>query len=217
MKRTFFYTLLLCVFFLGAGKASAQDTLMVYNSWEAIFDQWPDTVIVNPDIEAYTPCTIDIDSRDKETKKTLDNAVAVALGDTIWLINTQWLKHNFSGDCKKMDCWVPLYFSAKVAFVQWTRYDANVGMSLLGAIFGDEELFNKDYETTIPELYLINFEDQVVEKIDHKVLSRLLSYYPDLQRRYEGMKDYKKTYMINTFFLDYINRLNDDPNVPYLF
>lgn len=217
MKRTVLYSLLFCVFALVGGKASAQDAVMVYNSWEAIFDQQSDTIIFNPHIEAYTPCTIEIIGENKDTRNILDNAVAVALGDSIWLINSNWLKKNFSGDCKKMDLWVPLFFSAKVAFVQWTKYDANVGMSLLGALFGDEDLFDKDYEATIPELYLINFEDQVVEEIDHKVLSRLLSDYPDLQRRYEGMKDYKKTYMINTFFLDYIDRLNADPNVPYLF
>jgi hypothetical protein len=48
-------------------------------------------------------------------------------------------------------------------------------------------------------------------------MSRLLEPYMDLRRRYESMRDYKETYMINNFFLQYVDRLNDDDSVPFLF
>lgn len=193
------------------------DTVYVYESWEAIFDQTPDAMLLNPDIEAFTPYDIDFTISDREQNRILhEETVALTVGDSIWLINTNWLRENFKGDCKKMIDWVPLYFSAKVAFIEWTDYKSSVGMSILGSLLGDPELFYDDPESTVGDLYMLDFDEGRVYKVDHKRLSKLLEPYHDLKVRYEGMKDYKKPYMIRTFFLEYINRLNDDPTVPFL-
>jgi hypothetical protein len=39
------------------------DSVYIYNSWEAILDQWPDTMLVDPEIVAVTPYDIIIGYR----------------------------------------------------------------------------------------------------------------------------------------------------------
>ena len=192
------------------------DSIYVYKSWEAIMEQWADTIIVNPEIEPYTQYDIAFYTNDKRTNRMLQNeAVALAVGDSIWYVNSFWLNENFSGDSGKMEDWAPLFFTEKIAFVQWGRYGPKFGLTLLGALLGDAELFN-DSEPRPGDLYLIEFDNASVENIDYKLLTQLLEAYPDLQRRYLMMKDYKKPYMVQYFFLEYVNRLNDDPSVPYI-
>ena len=219
MKRKL--TILFLLFIAAAVPTIAQDyhlrhdTVYVYQSWEAIFDQYPDTMLVNPSIEAYNQFDIHISTSDQQVNEMLeDDAVAVAIGDTLWLVSASWMQRNFKGDCNKMNAWVPLYFNEKIAFVQWQQYRSEVGMQLLGALLGDPELFDKDPEEMNGELYLIDFDLQRVYKLNHKVLSRLLDPYPDLLRRYVSMKDYKKQYMVESYFLEYIDRITADPTVP---
>ena len=91
------------------------DSLMVYQSWEAMFDGVADTIVINPAITAYSPYQVEFDGIKKPVNKMLkDETVAVALGDTLWYINSQWLKKNFKGDSKHMNYYVPLYFSGKI-------------------------------------------------------------------------------------------------------
>lgn len=193
------------------------DSVWVYNSWESIMEQQPDTLILNPDISAWTPYDIEFDTGDKNANKMLKKqTVAVAIGDTTWLISTHWLKNNFKGDAKKMDDYTLLFFNAKLAFVQCIPSHTSIGMTLLGSLLGDPELFSDDPYNNPADFYWLDFENKRVEKIDHKTLSRLLSVYPDLQRRFEQMADYKERYMVQSFFLDFVNRAERDPNYPFL-
>ncbi len=89
-------------------------------------------------------------------------------------------------------------------------------MALLGALLGDPELFSEDPWENPADFFWIDFENKRVDKIDHKKLSELLSVYPDLQRRFEQMRDYKKRYIIQSFFIDFIQRASRDPGYPYL-
>lgn len=187
------------------------DSLFVYESWESIFSGEADHLIINPEVDVYTPYDVEFDGIKKELNKILkDEAVAVAWGDSLWYINSQWLRKNFKGDCKKMRDYVPLYFSSKIAFVQWT------GTVVSKFMIQTFDLDVNDYLDN-GEIYLLNFENMMVEKVDSNRLSNLLSYYPDLQRRYDSMRDYKETYMIADFFLQYVQRISQDPNVPFLF
>ncbi len=185
------------------------DSLYVYMSWEAMFDGVPDTIIMNPEVDAYTPYEVEFDCIKKDLNKMVKNeAVAVALGDTLWFVNSKWIKSNFKGDCKKMDSYVPLYFSSKVAFVQWAGFTVPkffVSRTDIEACLDD------------PHLYLINFENAMVERITSDKLCEILDIYPDLKRRYMMMRDYDEEYMISDFFLQYVDRIGRDPSVPYLF
>ena len=213
MKKTLLLMIMALVCFgtIGAQDEAewpqVNDTLMVYKTWEAVFDGQPDAVVTNHFYAQEMPFEVYIGSDSERVSRLLDDEAAiVAQGDTVWFISARWLNDHFSGECRKMSDWVPLFFSAKVAFVQWGTY------SLMSGVFGG--LVDWDVK---PDLYLLDFATHKVEKVDHKVLSRLLSDYPDLQRRYESMKDYKKSHVIENYLMEYVDRLNDDPNVPYLF
>ena len=55
-----------------------------------------------------------------------------------------------------------------------------------------------------------------MRKVNHSYLSELLEDYHDLQMRYEGMKDYKKQYIIEDYFFKYIDRATGDVMHPYI-
>lgn len=218
MKPTHIALILLTLSAFISSNAKAQtDTIYIYESWEAIFDSEPDAMLLNPTIDAYTPFDIDFNINESSMNQALHNeTVALTVGDSIWMLNTHWLNKNFKGDCRRMDHWVPLYFSAKIAFVTWTDYQIGLGRALLGGLLGDPYLFADESQFDNGDIYIIDFDDARVYKLDHKALSKLLEPYRDLKVRYESMKDYKKRHIIRTFFMEYINRLNDDPNVPFI-
>ncbi len=204
MKTAYRYIVLLLLVALwlqatAQDHAEAHDTLYVYQSWESILDSQPDQVFYDPYIEAVTPYEIYI-VMDTEVANyvLLNETVAVALGDSIWLINSQWLNSNFEGDCRNMKLWVPLYFTAKLAFMEW------IGTNFFG--IPEEEA----------DIYYIDFARERVDKLDHKTLTALLERYPDLQRRYVAMKDYKKRHVIRFYFFEYLERVNADPTVPWI-
>ncbi len=190
------------------------DSIWVYNSWESMMDQWPDTLIVNPEVNLYTPYDIDFDAFDDDANRMLETqTVALSLGDSLWLVNSRYLKKNFSGDIKKMDNYVPLLFNAKMAFIECVPSYTDFGTALLGSFFG---MYVGDPFNDPPELYWINFENRKVEKVTHKNLPRIMEFYPDLQRRYEAMANRKDREVIKYFFYDFVRRAERDPSYPYL-
>ena len=46
--------------------------------------------------------------------------------------------------------------------------------------------------------------------MDYKFLLTLLDDYRDLRRCFEQMRDREEQYMINEFFLEYVERINSD-------
>ena len=148
-------------------------------------------------IETITPYDVVITTDDSRIS---DRVVAATLGDSIWLINTHYLRQNFGGDAKKLSDFVPLYFNEKVAFVV-----SDAAMSVKDILFGPSE----DY---YPEgdYFYIDFQNRKVLKVTPAVLSALLEDYHDLQMRYEGMKDYKKRHIIEDYFFKYVDRATQD-------
>lgn len=196
---------------------SVTDSLTVYKSWEAVFDCRPDTVLHQVNVEVYTPYDFKITPQGKKTQKMLkDEARIVTLGDSLWFINSDYLKREFKGDCKHFSRFVPLYFSSRIAFVQWQRGEPTVGGALLnmlvGGLFGlDAEIGMSDYYYgRVAPFYVIDFEHKRVEKVDYKYLLTLLDDYRDLRRRFEQMRDCEEQYMVNEFFLEYVDRLNSE-------
>ena len=138
------------------------DTIYFYNTWEQMFNEEPVIALVDPWIETITPYDVVITTDDSRIS---DRVVAATLGDSIWLINTHYLRQNFGGDAKKLSDFVPLYFNEKVAFVV-----SDAAMSVKDILFGPSE----DY---YPEgdYFYIDFQNRKVLKVTPTVLSALLA------------------------------------------
>jgi len=201
MKKSLSYLILLIALFAGAQRANAAyliDTTYVFNSWENIMDLWADTTLINTPVEVYGNCDIDIVPDDSKALSMLNNeAVAVMIPDSYWFINSEYLKKNFSGKMRYFDDFMPLFFTPKIAFVQYED---------VISFWGD---INQYY-------YIIDFATRKVEKLDRNKLLELLSRYPDLRMRYESMKDNKTDEMITDFFFQYVDRLTEDAGAPYI-
>ena len=170
-------------FFMAASavtcQATPQDTVYFYDTWEQMLNFTPDAVIIDPVIETISPYELYVDACDDNINDLISNKhIALSLGDSIWLVNSYYLKRNFKGDTKMLNGYVPVFFNDKVAYVTYVRYD-EWSVSLNGAI---KKVVNYCY---------IDFMRRKVLKVDHSVLSNLLDGYHDLLMRYEGMKEFK--------------------------
>ena len=185
------------------------DTVYFYNDWEQILADAPVAMIVDPWIDTITPYEVIIESLNEDYNKIIwENHIAATLGDSIWLVNTEYLKRDFSGDVNKLNAFVPVFFNEKVAYAVF-----NGNLTVKDILFGREEDF---YENMDVDYYYIDFKNRKVLRVTPSVLSALLEDYHDLQMRYEGMKDYKKRYMIEEYFFKFIDRATEDimrPNI----
>ena len=87
-------------------------------------------------------------------------------------------------------------------------------MSVVDFLFGESE--SSGVNDGRKEYYYIDFLNRKVLRVTPKVLSGLLEDYHDLQMRYEGMKDYKKSEIIEDYFLKFIERASNDIMRPYI-
>ena len=191
-------------------ETAPQDTVYFYDSWEQIFNQQPVAMIINPYIVEVSPYEIHVITGDDEIdEKIVKDYVAISLGDSIWLVSSEYLDKNFKGNASRLDGFIPIYFNEKTAFI--TYYGKlSVKDILFGtSIFEDEEGYNVDY-------YYIDFKNHRLERVTSGYLSQLLEDYHDLQMRYEGMKDYKKNEIIEDYFFKYIDRATQDFLRPYI-
>jgi hypothetical protein len=194
-----------------AVEATRHDTVYFYDNWEQMINMAPCGLIVDPLIEAYTPYEVMIMTGDDILDAALtDKHIAATVDESIWLINSAYLKREFKGDTKKLNGYMPVFFNDKVAFVMYVGYGDN--LSLKQILYGDVEV---DYEELV-DFYYIDFLNRKVLKVTPTVLSSLLEDYHDLQMRYEGMKDYKKRYIIEDYFYKFIDRASNDIMRPYI-
>ena len=179
------------------------DTVYFYNTWEQIMAQDPVAMIVDPWIDPITPYEVIIESLNENYNEIIwDTHIAATLGDSIWLINSEYLQREFGEDARKLDAFIPFFFNEKVAYAVF-----NSNPSVKDILFGraEEDIANMD-----ADYYYIDFKNRKVRRVTPSVLSELLEDYHDLQMRYEGMKDYKKPYIIEDYFFKFIDRATDD-------
>jgi hypothetical protein len=185
------------------------DTVYFYNTWEQIIDQTPVALMVDPWIDPITPFEVIIESVDDDYNSLIwDTHIAATIGDSIWLVNSEYLQREFGGDAKKLNAFVPFFYNDKVAYVVYSS-----GLNWKNILFGHEEMDASEMDV---DYYYIDFKNSKVLKVTHSVLSDLLEDYHDLQMRYEGMKDYKKRYMIEEYFFKFIDRATEDAMRPYI-
>ena len=195
----------LCVASLQSQAVEAQrDTVFFYKTWSQMLNMAPEAMLENPIVEYYSPYHVAIYTIDEELNKSIaEDYLAASLGDSIWLLSSDFLKKRFTGDVKRFYDFVPVFFNEKVAFI--TYGDAS---SFLDFLFGPSVVDGEIVLT--PCFFYLDFLNNKITKVNHTVLSALLEDYHDLQVRYEGMKDYKKPYMIEEFFYKYVDRATQD-------
>lgn len=196
--------LVFCSLHCAAEEYAESDTVYFYDSWEQMFQMEPDTMMIDLAIDYYSPYELYFESSDKKANKRIKKEyVAATLGDSTWLINSNYLKEFFKGDSKNMNGYVPLFFSEKVAYVV---VEENSYAELGDIAFNVISTFN----------YYIDFSQHKVIKIDEKTLNALLADYNDLRMRFESMKNNKKSSIINDYFFKYVDRANEDCMRPYI-
>ena len=211
MKNWLKYLMLVAVASMSV-QAIAQtepDTLYFYKTWKQIMDLEPTAFIVNPIIDAYSPYEIYFITGYEEVDKSIQkDYMAVSQGDSIWLINSEYLKTNFKGDVNGLNGFIPMFFNDKVVYLT-----ANGPVTVKEVLFGNTA---DGFTTPSMSYYYIDFLNHRVKRVTHSYLSELLTDFHDLKVRYEGMKDYKKQYVIEDYFYKYIDRASDDVMHPYI-
>ena len=183
------------------------DTVYFYNTWEQILSDSPKLMYVDPWVDPITPYEVVIFGENETYNNSIwTEHIAATLGDSIWLINSEYLQREFKGDAKNLNAYVPFFFNDKVAFAVADAIPI-VKDLLLGV--PEDASIGVDY-------YYIDFKKREVIRVTPKVLSGLLEDYHDLQMRYEGMKDYKKRPIIEEYFFQFVDRATEDPMRPFI-
>ena len=188
MKNRKKYILLLMLFL--SATLGSYGKVLFFDTWHQIFDMKSVGFVYDSSVIMETPYELYFLKEEGEYDETyIDDHMAALWNDSIWLINSKYLKKNFSGDGSLLRGYVPFYFDERVAYAVYKPIMKS---------FCNEEF------------YYIDFQKADVRKVSHKYLSVLLKNYPDLLMRYEGMKDNKKPRVIEEFFLKYIDRASQD-------
>ncbi len=206
MKTTLKYFLTMLLVALGAihcyadDKKEPIDTAYFFNSWNQMLDFEPIAMLVNPYIQAPSPFMVYMGSDDEEVNRVLREKgfISAAIGEDVWLANSDYIQQEFDGDVMNFVSLVPLFFNSKIAYITFP-----VELSLKESFFTSDDTYAVGY-------FYIDFKNRKVKRVTHKYLSELLEDYPDLKMRYEGMKDYKKREIIEYFFLQYVYRATED-------
>lgn len=194
---------------VAADETAQHDTIYFYKSWQQMLDMTPVAMIVDPIVQDFTSCEIYILSGiDSVDEQIVRDYIAFSYQDSIWFINSRYVKENFEGDVKRVNGFAPLYFNEKTAFLLSPR-PYNVADILMGNNIDGVTEYTPDY-------YYIDFKNHQIHRVTHAYLSSLLEDYHDLLVRYEGMKNYKKSEIIEDYFFKYIDRATEDIRRPYI-
>jgi hypothetical protein len=178
-----------------AQEAEHRDTIYFFETWEQMLMNRPVRVIDFPDDLPPEPDEIHFHLEgDSLAHFVNDKYMAAALGDSIWYINSRYLKDRFNLGTMSKQGYLSLFFNEKVAYLFVYYYYSYDG-----------------YDTFY---YYLDFQNRKVLEVDQKVLRGLLKDYHDLQMRYEGMKDNKKPDIIEDYFLKFIDRASTDAMRP---
>lgn len=185
------------------------DTIYFYKTWEQMLYLQPSAYVVDPIIFAETPYEVYIETGYDEANESIENDyIALSQGDSIFLINSKYVRDFFNGDVKGFSGYIPIFFNDKVAYLT-----GNGPLTVKDILFGNDSDGVTSYSQAF---YYIDFVNRTVKHVTHSYLSELLTDYHDLKVRYEGMKDYKKRYIIEDYFYKYIDRASQDFMRPYI-
>ena len=181
------------------------DTVYLYNSWQGMMYHVPDCHMVDPIIDAASTCEVYIETHSDYLNGKIEKAIGISLGDSVFMINTDYLRANFKGDVGRMHGFVPFFMNEKAAYVVYSGK-----VSFKSILFGDMN----DNRNSVA-CYYIDFLNRKILKVNARNLNRMLADYRNLQMRYEGM-DSQDSKVIEYFFQEYINEVTNDPSHPYI-
>lgn len=192
------------------------DTLCLYNSWESMLDRKPFLVLQGPIAFENNPCEYIFYTGNGDLQVAIEKyTLAIILGDSTWLLNSQYLLNNFKCDYTGFNNFIPVYFSSKMAFVRyWDGYPYASELQQITAPDGEDVLLQVDLPNGHPVIYLIDFDNLEVNQLNHNTLEKRLMPYHDLYTRYMGMKKRKKDDIVSFFFQKYLDRVAGKPDAP---
>ena len=189
MKTWLKYISMVAVALIGFN-STANGKVLFFDTWNQVFNLesvgyvFDKSIIMESPFELYF-----LNERGDYNDTYIEDHMVALWNDTTWLINSKYLKKNFSGDGGMMRGFVPFYFNKRVAYAVYMPFV--------------DSYYNVEF-------YYIDFQNVEVRKVSHKYLLDLLKDYPDLRMRYEGMKDNKKHPIMEEYFFQYIDRATDD-------
>lgn len=201
-------TLAVCSLHCAAADSAPKDTIYMYDTWQQMLDMTPESMLVNPLIDVFSPYSIRFSAYNgKISDEIKKKHIAISMGDSIWLVNSAYLNKRFEhDDVKYLLDYVPLFFNDKVAYI---IYYSNLTATDVFEGLPPQKHYKVDY-------YYIDFLNHQIRRVTPEYLIQLLGSYHDLQMRYEGMKDYRKREIIEEYFLQYVDRASEDIMRPYI-
>ena len=179
------------------------DTVYVYLNWNQIFSHKPAIAYSGPIVFPNNGLEYEIYTLDDTSQAVLDKAaVAINVGDSLWLVNTNYLKKNFECQYNGFYNYIPLYFSSKIAFCQyWDDYAQEYYLRPMLTATGEHVLEPVLLHRGQPRYYILDFD-------------KLLAAYPELRERYLSRKHRNDPDVIAFYFQKYIEAVDNDSTVP---
>lgn len=200
-------TFVVCSLHCVAAERAPKDTIYFYDTWEQMLNRQPQSMLINPIIEVFSPYSISFSAYNKKiTAQIQHKHIAISMGDSIWLVNSNYLTRYFTTDADYLMDYVPVFFNDKVAYF---IYHSHLSLKDVAEGLPQKDHYNVDY-------FYIDFLNHQIKRVTPDYLSQLLESFHDLQMRYEGMKDYKKKEIIEDYFLKYVDRATEDIMRPYI-
>ena len=192
------------------------DTVYVYFNWNQIFSHKPAIAYSGPIVFPNNGLEYEIYTLDDTSQAVLDKAaVAINVGDSLWLVNTNYLKNNFECQYNGFYNYIPLYFSSKIAFCQyWDDYAQEYYLRPMLTATGEHVLEPVLLHRGQPRYYILDFDKKELYALDQKRLAKLLAAYPELRERYLSRKHRNDPDVIAFYFQKYIEAVDNDSTVP---
>ena len=101
-----------------AAESPPRDTIYFYDTWEQILDNRPQSMLVNPNVVVLSPYSIVFSAYNKKIADQIDHQhIAISMGDSIWLVNSNYLERRFVTQIDYPMGYIPMFFNEKVAYV----------------------------------------------------------------------------------------------------
>ncbi len=194
------------------------DTVYVYLSWNQVFNHMPAIAYSGPIVFPNNGLEYEIYTLDDTSQAVLNEAaIAINVGDSLWLVNTNYLKKNFECQYDGFYNYIPLYFSSKIAFCQyWDDYAQEYYLRPMHTATGEQVLEPVLLHRGQPRYYILDFDQKELYALDQKRLAKLLAAYPELRERYLSRKHRNDPEVLAFYFQKYIEALDNDPAAPSL-